>query len=104
MILHVNHLPQSRAPASTALLAALFDVLEEGHFDPSVTSHLHVHLDWIQYRSNFRECVTVRRGVDGLSGSPPPAELAVDLRQMVSATLRGELSRALAQVAGSEET
>jgi hypothetical protein len=46
-----------------------------------VLESLRLHLDWIQYRSNFREPVIVRRATDG-SGRPLAlAEIAVDLRQ-----------------------
>jgi hypothetical protein len=60
-----------------------------------VLSSLRVHLDWIQYRANFREPVTVRRATD--SGGRPAtlAEIAVDLRQVEAGRLADDLRRAL---------
>jgi hypothetical protein len=56
---------------------------------------LRVHLDWVQYRGNFREALTVRRATDGRGEPMALAELAVDLRQTVTERLRDDLIRAL---------
>lgn len=102
MILHVNYLPQERRAAASDLMAALFPLLEDEAIDPPLLATLHVHLDWIQYRANFREPVTVRRAADARGGSIPLAELAVDLRQAEPASLREDLARALASLRAIE--
>ena len=81
MILHVNHLQPGQAARAGEVTAALLGLVEQGRLDPGLLPELRVHLDWIQYRSNFREPVTVRRAAD-LAGTPLPlAEVAVDLRR-----------------------
>ena len=102
MILHINYLPQERRAAPSDLVTTLFGLLEEGRIDPSLLSHLRVHLDWVQYKANFREPVTVRRAADGRGELLPLAEIAVDLRQAEPARLREDLARALASIAAGE--
>ncbi|HET7874767.1 MAG TPA: hypothetical protein VFN71_04510 [Methylomirabilota bacterium] len=101
MILHVNHLQKGLAERARDCVGALLAVVEEGRVDARLLSALRVHLDWIQYRANFREPVTVRRAVDSRGGSLALAEIAVDLRQADPQGLRAELGRALA-AAGPE--
>ncbi len=94
MILHVNYLPQARKAAAKEVVPTLFNLLEEGQADPNLQAHLRVHLDWIQYRHNFREAVTVRRTLTGRGEPLPPVELAIDVRQARLETFREELIRA----------
>jgi hypothetical protein len=97
MILHVNHTAPGARMASLAseLVGALLSLVEEGQIDARLLPTLRVHLDWIQYRANFREPVTLRRAAD-IRGEPLPlAEVAVDLRQTESGRLRDALARAL---------
>jgi hypothetical protein len=98
MILHVNHTsPGARlAPAASELVATLLGLVEEGRTDRRLLPTLRVHLDWIQYRANFREPVAVRRAVDGRGEPMPLAEIAVDLRQAEPGRFREALARALA--------
>ena len=64
MIIHVNHMgPGGTGPASVDARAAevvrtLLGLVAAGHGDPRLLPSLRVHLDWIQYRANFREPVT----------------------------------------------
>jgi hypothetical protein len=102
MIVHINILPQTRARGIDALIPTLFDVLQEGRFPPSVFAHLRVHLDWIQYKANFRDPVTVRRAVDDRGRPLPLAELAIDLRQADPARCRDELAQALGWISAEE--
>ena len=102
MIVHVNYLPHERRAAASTLLAILFPLLEDGALDPGLLATLHVHLDWIQYRANFRDAVSVRRAVDGRGESIPLADLAIDLRQAEPASLRERLARAFASLAAAE--
>jgi hypothetical protein len=102
MIVHVNVLPGPQVAGVGELLAALFGLLEEARVAPSVLAHLRVHLDWIQYKANFREPVTVRRAVDGRGEALRLAELAIDLRQAQPALWRDELARGLASITAEE--
>lgn len=92
MILHVNFLARAHAGAA-ALVEDVLSALESAPAEPRVLARLRVHLDWVQYRQNFREPVTVRRAVDGRGAPSPLVELAIDVRQ----AKRDELPRALAQ-------
>jgi hypothetical protein len=94
MILHVNYLPQQRAGAS-ALVGDLLAAVETLAPDPALLARLRVHLDWIQYRRNFREPVTVRRALDCRGAPSPLLELAVDVRQAAPTTLATALAEAL---------
>jgi hypothetical protein len=101
MILHVNHLQKGQEAAAGGVVAALFALLEEGRLDPRVLTQLRVHLDWIQYRQNFREAVMVRRATDGRGEPLALAEIGVDLRQIRAETVRDDLARALAAAAAA---
>ena len=72
--------------------------LVEG-LDPAVVSSLRVQLDWLHYKANFREPVSVRRAVDA-GGMPlqTPTELAIDLRQIDPAKLHEPLAAAIAEL------
>jgi hypothetical protein len=109
MILHVNH-TASGGPAAAALgeraagiVRTLLDLVAEGAIDPRLVPSLRVHLDWIQYRANFREPVTVRRAADARGGPMALAEIAIDLRQLEPATVREALARALGGMGGGAE-
>jgi hypothetical protein len=101
MILHLNHIgpggPASPAHGERAgeVVRVLLALVEEGRVDPRLLSGLHVHLDWIQYRGNFREPVSVRRAADPRGAGPPLAEIALDLRRIEPAALRDALGAAL---------
>ncbi len=104
MILHLNTLPEAgrlqpglseRAREAVGVLLAL---IEEGRVGPRVLPALRVHLDWIQYRANFRDPVITRRATDARGESRALAEIAIDLRQADPARLREALAEALAAV------
>lgn len=103
MIVHINHLQRGQATAAGGLVATLLGLLEEGRADPRLLPHLRVHLDWIQYRRNFREAMTVRRAMDTRGEPLPLAEVAVDLRQIRAETLREDLARALSAASGEAD-
>jgi hypothetical protein len=94
MILHINHVQPGRAESTSGVVSTLLSLLEQGEIDPNTLGHLNVHIDWIQYKSNFREPVSIRRVVrdDELL---PLADIAVDLRQIQPETIRPSLSAAL---------
>jgi hypothetical protein len=64
------------------VVESLAVLLEQGQLDQRTLSMLHIHLDWIQYRSSFRDSVIVRRAFDAAGRLLPLAEIAIDLRQM----------------------
>jgi hypothetical protein len=94
MILHINHVQPGRSESTSGVVSTLLSLLEAGEIDPNTLGHLNVHIDWVQYKSNFREPVTIRRVVrdDELL---PLADIAVDLRQMQPESIRTALSEAL---------
>jgi hypothetical protein len=94
MILHINHVQPGRAESTSGVVSTLLSLLEAGEIDPNTLGHLNVHIDWVQYKTNFREPVSIRRVMkdDELL---PLADIAVDLRQIQPDTLRSSLSQAL---------
>ena len=110
MIIHVNHMePAGTGPGAVEARAAevvrtLLGLIAAGHGDPRVLPGLRVHLDWIQYRANFREPITVRRAADRSGGPLALAELAVDLRRVEPAGLGEALTRALGGVVDASES
>jgi hypothetical protein len=103
MILHVNHMGPGTAMAAPAseLVGALLSLVEEGRIEARLLPTLRVHLDWIQYRANFREPIVLRRAADTRGEPMPLAEIAVDLRQAEPGQLREALARALAALGPS---
>jgi hypothetical protein len=113
MIIHVNHIePAGAGPVLPAPIDAraaevvrtLLGLVAAGHGDPRSLPSLRVHLDWIQYRANFREPVIVRRAADRSGGPLALAEVAVDLRRVDAVRLEDALARALGGVADAPET
>jgi len=93
VIIHLNFVPKPGETAEAGdVLAALCTLLDQGRLDPGVLPHLRLHLDWIQYRANFREPVIMRRAADARGERMALAEMAVDLR-------RARRERLLADVA-----
>ena len=106
MIVHINHISQKSKNAKKSQLGelvslvtgALVDFVEDGVLDANLAPSLRIHLDWIQYRTNFRDPVIVRRTTDSLGKPMSLAEIAIDLRQADPAQLTLQLSRALKSV------
>jgi len=109
MILHVNHIaPGGPEHATIAergadIVRTLLGRIADGAIDPRLIPSLRVHLDWIQYKANFREPVLVRRAADRSGGPLALAELAVDLRRVEPATLGDALARALGSASDPPE-
>jgi hypothetical protein len=98
MILQLNHLPRKLSAAGAQeVIGALESLLAEGHLEHTQFANLRVHLDWIQYRHNFREPVCVVPGTNERGEQLPFMELHVDVRQAVPGTLRAELLRAMSR-------
>ncbi len=96
MIVHVNHLEPGLAERAGETLATLLTLIEREGTDPRRLAGLRVHLDWVQYRANFRDPVIVRRATDAEGRAMTLAEIAVDLRQATPAETRDGLRRGLA--------
>jgi hypothetical protein len=101
MILRLNHLNAKAATATTPhIVEALYKLVDDGHIDPAQFARLQVQLDWVQYKQNFREIVTVSRGAMGaMTGSTMKGavmDMRIDTRQLTPDNLRAEMLRALA--------
>jgi hypothetical protein len=94
MILHINHVQPGRSESTSGVVSTLLSLLEAGDIDPNTLGHLNVHIDWVQYKSNFREPVSIRRVVRD-EELLPLADIAVDLRQIQPEMMRKALSEAL---------
>ena len=96
MILQLNHLQRSPAADSAReVIDTLYGLLEEGHLEESDFARLRVGLDWIQYRRNFREPVTVVPGRNERGEYLPLMEVHADTRRVTSTSLREAVLRAL---------
>ncbi len=97
MILQLNHLQGKQAGASAQdVVSAVYSLLQDGHLDESQFANLRVHLDWVQYRQNFREVVAVTQCVNDRGETSPLMEIRVDARQVVPGALREQLLCAVA--------
>ncbi|MGH9746453.1 MAG: hypothetical protein ACRD59_10155 [Candidatus Acidiferrales bacterium] len=93
----MNHLQGKQAAASAQdVVGAVYSLLAEGHLDESQFANLRVHLDWVQYRQNFREAVTVTQCMSDRSDTAPAMEIRVDTRQVVPGALREQMLQAIA--------
>ena len=75
--------------------ASMMSLVEDGVLDPKMAPSLRIHLDWIQYKTNFRDPVMVRRTTSAQGQVLPLAEIAVDLRQADATGLPVALARAV---------
>src|SRR6476661_2322612 len=83
---------------ASLVTGSLVDLVENGQLDAKIAPSLRIHLDWIQYKTNFRDPVTVRRTTDANGKPLALAELAIDLRQCNAAELPAQLERAVKQI------
>jgi hypothetical protein len=94
--LHLNYTRKDSAPTTTGdVVATVLSLLEEGHLNAAQFARLQIHLDWLQYKHNFREAVTMMQAGDEASESAPPMEIRIDSRQVAPGTLRGLLQKAI---------
>ena len=70
MILHINHIPSKQTGAAGNVASTLVNVAGEGQVEPRVLENLNVHLEWLQYKTNFREAITLRRAIRGRESCP----------------------------------
>lgn len=98
MNVHVNHVKAGRAARVTQVVSCLLSLFEAGRFDVELLNDLNVFLDWVQYRTNFRDAVILRNTFRG-EQLLPTVELGVDLRQAEEAKLEGALREVLTEAA-----
>jgi hypothetical protein len=101
VIIQANYVPSAlpkgtdAAELTSRVTASVTTLVDRSGLDPEVASSLRVHLDWLQYKSCFRDPVIVRRAVDHQDRVRPLAEIAVDLRQLEPARLPDQLAAAV---------
>jgi hypothetical protein len=104
VIVHINHIAPSKkktgqrsaqSEMAGLVTGSLMSMVEDGVLDPKLAPSLRIHLDWIQYKTSFRDPVVVRRTADAFGALLPLAEIAVDLRQADAARLPAELAEAV---------
>jgi hypothetical protein len=94
--LHLNHTHKDSAPATTSdVVTTVLSLLQEGQMQPAQFARLQIHLDWLQYKQNFREAVTVMHGGEGQDENAAPMEIRIDSRQLAPGSLRGLLQKAI---------
>jgi hypothetical protein len=98
MILHVNHIPPKQTALASSVASTLVTVSGENQVPAQVLDNLNVHIEWLQYKTNFREPLCVRRAIRGQE-LLPWIELGVDLRQVRQDALREELVGVLTDAA-----
>lgn len=96
MLVRVNYLGHHRTVAVGPFLAQACERVDELRVNPN---HLLVTLDWIQYKSNFRQPVEPRRYFHG-GAAVAERELAVDARRLPQVELNDVVGRVLADLYG----
>lgn len=95
MNLHLNYTRRDSAPATTSdVVETVLSLLEEGHLQPAQFARLQIHLDWLQYKHNFREAITVIQGGESQGENVAPMEIRIDSRQVAPGALRDLLQKA----------
>ena len=101
MILHVNHLPSKQTGVASNVASTLVTVAGQGQVAPNILENLNVHLEWLQYKTNFREAISLRRAMRD-SEVLPWIELGVDLRQVRPECLKDEFVTVLQDAADTD--
>jgi hypothetical protein len=83
------------------VIGPLTAIVEQAGLDGEQAAALRVHLDWIQYKTSFRDPVAVRRAVDQWEQLVPLSEISIDLRQVDTNALSARLSAAVASLNGA---
>jgi hypothetical protein len=95
--LHLNYTRKDSAPSSSGdVVATVLSLLEEGHINAAQFARLQIHLDWLQYKYNFREAVTLMHAGGEAGPNAPPMEIRIDSRQVAPGSLRTLVERAMA--------
>jgi hypothetical protein len=98
MILQLNHMHGAPAANTTQeVVDTFYSLLDEGHLEQDQFAYLRVHLDWIQYRQNFRECVTVTKVAGEGHDRLFPIEMHIDTRRVTPGCLRQQILNTMTQ-------
>ncbi|HEX4275475.1 MAG TPA: hypothetical protein VHZ74_08990 [Bryobacteraceae bacterium] len=89
MNLQINYLNPKAAATTPGIVEALHKLVADGHIDPVEFANLQVQLDWVQYKQNFREAVSVSRHGDRMN-------MRIDTRQITPEGLQPEMLGAIA--------
>ena len=106
MIIHRNYIPSALpkgtdiAELTASVIGPLTGIVENSGIEQDGASALRVHLDWIQYKSSFRDPVTVRRAVDQQEHVLPLSEISIDLRHADPKALPFQIRDAVAALQG----
>lgn len=96
MILHLNHTRRDSAAASASEVVATFLTLfEEGHLTAAQFARLQIYLDWLQYKQNFREPITVMQSAAQGASHGSQMEVRIDSRQVSPGSLRELVQKAI---------
>jgi hypothetical protein len=96
MIVQINHLQNAAAAgAARDVIEDVLGLVGEGQLEAAQVARLRIHLDWIQYRHNFREPVSVARTEDFRGNHRVISDVHVNTREISGELLRDELLRAL---------
>jgi hypothetical protein len=93
VLIHVNCLGRGGPNEIGPILSAVADAVEHSEVD---ADRLIVSLDWVQYKRNFRDPVTVRRFLP-TDGEGPSAEIALDVRRAGAIDVGAALREATAE-------
>ncbi|HKM66194.1 MAG TPA: hypothetical protein VJX70_03435 [Candidatus Acidoferrum sp.] len=103
MIIQINHLHKNpAASAARDLIETMFSLVEEGHLEASQLARLRIQLDWIQYKSSFRERVMVAPCLGSRDDETPLLDIHVDTRQAGQEPLRADVLRAILRSTAGE--
>ena len=83
------------------VIGPLTVLVEDAGLDRERAAALRIHLDWLQYKTSFREPVTVRHAVDQEEQRLPLSEISIDLRRIDTARLDEQLSTAVRSLNGT---
>ncbi len=61
MIFQVNHMRKGRGELISRVVSRWMALAGEGKVHGDILPYLHVQLDWVQYKANFREAAMVRK-------------------------------------------
>lgn len=96
MILHLNHTRRDSAAASTSEVVSTFlALLEEGDLSAAQFARLQIYMDWLQYKQNFREPITVMQSAASEAGESSQMEVRIDSRQVSPGCLRQLVQKAI---------
>ena len=107
MIIQRNYSPSALpkgtdvAELTSRIIGPLTLLIERSGIDQDNGQGLRVHLDWIQYKTSFRDPVVVRRAVDQQEQALPLAEIAIDLRRAATPSFNDYLTNAVESLRGN---